>query len=157
MSEKSLSPHFDSVRFLADASQQPGIYQMFGVDGNILYVGKAKNLKARLASYFRRIGLSTKTIALVARIHRIEVTITASEAEALILEQNLIKSNRPPYNISLRDDKSYPYIQRRALSAHEFSSRRKEKAGRLLWAIPQRKCCARKYAFFAKNFSCASM
>lgn len=110
MSEKSLSPHFDSVRFLADASQQPGIYQMFGVDGNILYVGKAKNLKARLASYFRRIGLSTKTIALVARIHRIEVTITASEAEALILEQNLIKSNRPPYNISLRDDKSYPYI-----------------------------------------------
>jgi excinuclease ABC subunit C len=110
MSEKSLSPHFDSVRFLADASQQPGIYQMFGVDGNILYVGKAKNLKLRLASYFRKTGLTTKTIALVARIHRIEVTITASEAEALILEQNLIKSNRPPYNISLRDDKSYPYI-----------------------------------------------
>lgn len=110
MSEKSLSPHFDSVRFLADASQQPGIYQMFGVDGNILYVGKAKNLKLRLASYFRKTGLSTKTIALVARIHRIEVTITASEAEALILEQNLIKANRPPYNISLRDDKSYPYI-----------------------------------------------
>ena len=110
MSEKSLSPHFDSVRFLADASQQPGIYQMFGLDGNILYVGKAKNLKARLASYFRKTGLSPKTAALVARICRIEVTITASEAEALILEQNLIKSNRPPYNISLRDDKSYPYI-----------------------------------------------
>lgn len=110
MSEKSLSPHFDSVRFLADASQQPGIYQMFGVDGHILYVGKAKNLKLRLASYFRKTGLSVKTVALVARIHRIEVTITTSEAEALILEQNLIKSNRPPYNISLRDDKSYPYI-----------------------------------------------
>ena len=110
MSEKSLSPHFDSVRFLADASQQPGIYQMFGVDGNILYVGKARNLKARLSSYFRRTGLTVKTAALVSRIHRIEVTITASEAEALILEQNLIKSNRPPYNISLRDDKSYPYI-----------------------------------------------
>jgi excinuclease ABC subunit C len=110
MSEKSLSPHFDSVRFLADASQQPGIYQMFGEDGKILYVGKAKNLKARLSSYFRRTGLSVKTMALVARIHRVEVTITASEAEALILEQNLIKSNRPPYNISLRDDKSYPYI-----------------------------------------------
>ena len=110
MSEKSLSPHFDSVRFLADASQQPGIYQMFGAEGNILYVGKAKNLKARLSSYFRKAGLSVKTSSLVARIHRIEVTITASEAEALILEQNLIKSNRPPYNISLRDDKSYPYI-----------------------------------------------
>lgn len=110
MSEKSLSPHFDHVRFLADASQQPGIYQMFGVEGNILYVGKAKNLKSRLASYFRKTGLSAKTMALVLRIHRIEVTITASEAEALILEQNLIKANRPPYNISLRDDKSYPYI-----------------------------------------------
>ncbi|RYY75769.1 MAG: excinuclease ABC subunit UvrC [Gammaproteobacteria bacterium] len=110
MPEKSLSPHFDYVRFLADASQQPGIYQMFGADGNILYVGKAKNLKSRLSSYFRKTGLSVKTAALVARIHRIEVTITASEAEALILEQNLIKSNRPPYNISLRDDKSYPYI-----------------------------------------------
>jgi len=110
MSEKSLSPHFDHVRFLADASQQPGIYQMFGAEGNILYVGKAKNLKSRLASYFRKTGLSAKTMALVSRIHRIEVTITASEAEALILEQNLIKANRPPYNISLRDDKSYPYI-----------------------------------------------
>lgn len=110
MSTISLSPHFDSIRFLADASQQPGIYQMFGVDGVILYVGKAKNLKLRLASYFRKTGITVKTAALVARIHRIEVTITASEAEALILEQNLIKANRPPYNISLRDDKSYPYI-----------------------------------------------
>jgi len=110
MSEVSLSPHFDSVRFLADASQQPGIYQMFGVDGNILYIGKAKNLKARLSSYFRKTGLTPKTLALVSRIHRVEVTITATEAEALILEQNLIKANRPPYNILLRDDKSYPYI-----------------------------------------------
>lgn len=110
MSEISLSPHFDSARFLADASQQPGIYQMFGGDGSILYIGKAKNLKARLSSYFRRTGLSLKTVALVARIHRVEVTITATEAEALILEQNLIKANRPPYNILLRDDKSYPYI-----------------------------------------------
>lgn len=110
MSEKSFAPQFDSVRFLADASQQPGIYQMFDAEGKILYVGKAKNLKSRLASYFRKTGLSPKTHALVARINRIEVTITSSEAEALILEQNLIKANRPPYNISLRDDKSYPYI-----------------------------------------------
>lgn len=110
MSEQISTSQFDPTRFLADASQQPGIYQMFGSDGQILYVGKAKNLKARLASYFRKTGLSVKTLALVSRIHRIEVTITASEAEALILEQNLIKSNRPPYNILLRDDKSYPYI-----------------------------------------------
>lgn len=110
MSELPLPLQFDASRFLADASQQPGIYQMFGVDGNILYIGKAKNLKARLSSYFRKTGLSPKTAALVTRIHRIEVTITSTEAEALILEQNLIKANRPPYNILLRDDKSYPYI-----------------------------------------------
>lgn len=110
MSEQFPTTQFDPTRFLADASQQPGIYQMFGSDGQILYVGKAKNLKARLASYFRKTGLSVKTQALVSRIQRIELTITASEAEALILEQNLIKSNRPPYNILLRDDKSYPYI-----------------------------------------------
>jgi len=101
---------FDHSRFLANTTQQPGIYQMFGVDGGILYVGKAKNLKLRLASYFRKTGLTPKTQALVSRIARIEVTVTASETEALILEQNLIKSNRPPYNILLRDDKSYPYI-----------------------------------------------
>ncbi|MFC3116694.1 excinuclease ABC subunit UvrC [Cellvibrio fontiphilus] len=101
---------FDHSRFLSSTTQQPGIYQMFGADGAILYVGKAKNLKARLSSYFRKTGLTPKTQALVARIARIEVTVTASETEALILEQNLIKSNRPPYNILLRDDKSYPYI-----------------------------------------------
>lgn len=101
---------FDSERFLASTSQQPGVYQMFATDGKILYVGKAKNLKKRLASYFRATGLTAKTMALVSRIARIEVTITQSETEALILEHNLIKANRPPYNILLRDDKSYPYI-----------------------------------------------
>ncbi len=101
---------FDHSRFLSNTTQQPGIYQMFGADGAILYVGKAKNLKARLSSYFRKTGLTPKTQALVSRIARVEITVTASETEALILEQNLIKSNRPPYNILLRDDKSYPYI-----------------------------------------------
>lgn len=101
---------FDHVRFLANASQQPGVYQMFDSEGQILYVGKAKNLKARLASYFRKTGLTPKTQALVSRIANVQVTITSSETDALILEQNLIKSNRPPYNILLRDDKSYPYI-----------------------------------------------
>ncbi|MBE8717587.1 excinuclease ABC subunit UvrC [Cellvibrio polysaccharolyticus] len=101
---------FDASAFLANTSQQPGIYQMFDADGKILYVGKAKNLKSRLSSYFRKTGLSPKTVALVAKIASVEVTITASETEALILEQNLIKANRPPYNILLRDDKSYPYI-----------------------------------------------
>lgn len=101
---------FDSRRFLAEVSQQPGVYQMFGAQGKILYVGKAKNLKSRLSSYFRKTGLTPKTQALVSRIANVQVTLTPSETEALILEQNLIKANRPPYNILLRDDKSYPYI-----------------------------------------------
>jgi excinuclease ABC subunit C len=83
---------------------------MFDVDAKLLYVGKAKNLKKRLASYFRQSGLAPKTAALVAKIAQIETTITANETEALLLEQTLIKEWRPPYNILLRDDKSYPYV-----------------------------------------------
>ncbi|WP_434219184.1 excinuclease ABC subunit UvrC [Biformimicrobium ophioploci] len=83
---------------------------MFDAEGRILYVGKAKNLRARLSSYFRASGLTTKTMALVQRIVNIEVTVTRSETEALILEQSLIKSQRPPYNVLLKDDKGYPYI-----------------------------------------------
>lgn len=101
---------FDSKSFLKNVTRQPGVYQMYDGDGKILYVGKAKDLKNRLSSYFRASGLSPKTEALVRRIQAIEVTVTPSEAEALLLEQNLIKAQRPPFNILLRDDKSYPYI-----------------------------------------------
>lgn len=101
---------FDSKSFLKGLTRRPGIYQMFDATDKILYVGKAKNLRNRVSSYFRSSGLSPKTQALVARIQRIEVTVTGSETEALLLEQNLIKQHRPPYNILLRDDKSYPYI-----------------------------------------------
>ena len=83
---------------------------MYDMNGELLYVGKAKNLKNRVASYFRVTGLTTKTMALVSRIHTIEIAVTKSETEALLLEQTLIKQHRPPYNILLRDDKSYPYI-----------------------------------------------
>lgn len=105
-----LQPSFDAKAFLRKVSSGPGVYRMFGVDTKILYVGKAKNLKNRLSSYFAKQGLSLKTQALVSRIQSIEVTLTHSETEALILEQNQIKNLKPPYNILLRDDKSYPYI-----------------------------------------------
>lgn len=101
---------FDHVSFLKTVTQRPGIYQMLDEAGAVLYVGKARNLRKRLASYFRASGLPIKTQALVARIAAIDVTVTESEIEALLLEQNLIKQNRPPFNILLRDDKSYPYI-----------------------------------------------
>jgi excinuclease ABC subunit C len=101
---------FDSASFLKTVTEKAGVYVMLNVAGEVLYVGKAKNLRKRLGSYFRASGLTTKTMALVGRIHEIEVTVTASEREALLLEQNLIKQYKPPYNILLRDDKSYPYI-----------------------------------------------
>jgi excinuclease ABC subunit C len=83
---------------------------MFDEQSRLLYVGKASNLKKRLASYFRKTGLAPKTAALVARVAQVETTIVANETEALLLEQTLIKEWRPPYNILLRDDKSYPYV-----------------------------------------------
>ena len=101
---------FDSSRFLKNLTVRPGVYQMKDASGNILYVGKAKNLKARVSSYFRGSGLASKTMAMVSKIAQVEITVTRNEVEALLLEQNLIKDSRPPYNILLRDDKSYPYI-----------------------------------------------
>jgi excinuclease ABC subunit C len=101
---------FDSKTFLKNVTVKAGVYVMLNAAADVLYVGKAKNLRNRLSSYFRASGLTSKTVALVSRIHEIEVTVTASEREALLLEQNLIKQYKPPYNILLRDDKSYPYI-----------------------------------------------
>lgn len=101
---------FDHAAFLKTLTKRPGVYQMYGSGGELLYIGKARNLKNRVGSYFRPTGLTEKTMALVARIHDIQVTVTTTEVDALLLEHNLIKTQQPAYNILLRDDKSYPYI-----------------------------------------------
>ncbi|CBL47034.1 Nuclease subunit of the excinuclease complex [gamma proteobacterium HdN1] len=110
MVEENQGGPFDIDAFLASLTQAPGVYRMLDGKGEVLYVGKAKNLKSRVSSYFRSKQLPIKTAALVQRIQRVEVTVTLSEIEALLLEQTLIKEYRPPFNILLRDDKSYPYI-----------------------------------------------
>jgi excinuclease ABC subunit C len=102
---------FDAAAMLAQCSREPGVYRMLDERGEVLYVGKARDLRARLSSYFQSRSHGAKTRALVARIADVQTTVTASEAEALLLEQSLIKELRPPYNILLRDDKSYPYIK----------------------------------------------
>lgn len=101
---------FDSKSFLVDVPHQPGVYRMYDGKGKIIYVGKAKDLKKRLSSYFRANLPNRKTEALVSNIAHIETTLTHSETEALLLEHNYIKENQPKYNVLLRDDKAYPYI-----------------------------------------------
>lgn len=104
-------PAFDSQRFLKNVTQAPGVYRMLDARGEIIYVGKAGNLKKRLTSYFRKTGQSPKTAAMLTHLASIEVSVTHTDTEALLLENNLIKQHRPRYNVVLRDDKSYPYIR----------------------------------------------
>ncbi len=110
LSENINPAEFDVRTFLQGLPEDPGVYRMFNGRDEIIYVGKARNLKKRVSSYFTRADGSPKTRALVAHIDHIEVTTTHTETEALILENNLIKQHKPRYNVLLRDDKSYPYI-----------------------------------------------
>ncbi len=101
---------FDKTSFLRSLTNKPGVYRMLDAAGDVLYVGKARNLKKRVASYFVKTRLPSKTRAMVGRIRNIEVTVTQSESEALLLEQSLIKRLEPPYNVVFRDNKTYPLI-----------------------------------------------
>lgn len=121
---------FDSTSFLKTVTNQPGVYRMYNAEAEVIYVGKAKDLKKRLSSYFRNKIDSEKTRALVTHIEKIDVTITHTETEALILEHNYIKQYLPKYNVLLRDDKSYPYIfisghRHPRLSMHRGAKKRK--------------------------------
>ncbi|WJG11202.1 excinuclease ABC subunit UvrC [Aliiglaciecola sp. LCG003] len=107
---------FDSENFLKNLTPKPGVYRMYNSNQDVIYVGKAKNLKKRVSSYFRKNLDSIKTRALVKQIANIEVTVVNSETEAFILENNFIKKYKPRYNVLLRDDKSYPFI---FLSEHQ--------------------------------------
>lgn len=105
-----MSDVFNSKSFLSTVTSQPGVYRMYDAADTVIYVGKAKDLKKRLSSYFRSQVGSRKTEVLVSNIHHIDVTVTHTETEALLLEHNYIKLYQPRYNVLMRDDKSYPYI-----------------------------------------------
>jgi excinuclease ABC subunit C len=113
----SANPAFDLQSFLASLPTRPGVYRMLGKSGEILYVGKARHLRNRVSSYFQGRSHADRTQALLAQVASIEITVTASETEALLLEFNLIKQHRPRYNVLLKDDKSFPFIH---VSGHEF-------------------------------------
>ncbi|HEX5788669.1 MAG TPA: excinuclease ABC subunit UvrC [Woeseiaceae bacterium] len=112
------TPTFDARAFLRELTHRPGVYRMLDAKHDVIYVGKASDLRKRVASYFTRARQEPKTAAMVAQVAGVEVTVTHTEAEALLLEYSLIKRHRPRFNVTLRDDKSYPYIY--AETDHRF-------------------------------------
>ena len=118
MSELNKKDKFDSKQFIKTLPHNPGVYRMLDASGKFLYVGKAKNLKKRVSTYFSKAQLSARISKMISQTYDMEIVVTNTEAEALLLENNLIKEHKPKYNILLRDDKSYPYIY--ISSKHKF-------------------------------------
>src|SRR6056297_1933902 len=116
MSQKHSKKAFDCQAFARTLAESPGVYLMRDGEGKALYVGKARNLRKRVASYFDKRDKGPRIGLMISKIRAIEVSLTRTEAEALLLENEWIKSLRPRYNINLRDDKSYPWIR---LTAHQ--------------------------------------
>ncbi len=146
---------FDSVSFLKHLTQSPGIYKMLDAQGEIIYIGKAKNLKNRVASYFRNPQASPKQQAMVGKIAAIEVTVTHTEGEALLLESQQIKHHKPRYNICLRDDKSYPYIyisSNHAFPQITFHRGAKKKSGKYYGPYPSANAVRESLKLLQKMF-----
>ncbi|MCB1581865.1 MAG: excinuclease ABC subunit UvrC [Marinicella sp.] len=147
---------FDAKKFIKDLPKLPGVYQMFDQAGEVIYVGKARALKNRVSSYFSGKAKDNKTMALVASIHQMSYHITRSEAEALLLENQLIKKHNPRYNVLLKDGKSYPYIYcsegEDEFPLLEFRRGKKQNKGRYFGPFPSAAYVRNSLHFLQKVF-----